>query len=151
MYSRNSFGAFAVALCLSTPSMAVEPGSWHCEKPPVLHPEVQAGIASISSQPSLRFIILEYIKQYDAKEMTAACQAFADGQPSEISCLNGRRDWDEIRQSFPDDLIGLSPVQHSEHMATLQADRKAVLEAYDFCEGVGALRDDGFSLEVGDG
>lgn len=151
MYSRISFGALAVVLSLSSPAMAVEPGSWTCKKALLFDKDVQAGIASISSTPSLRLIIIEYIKQYDAKEMTAACQAFADRQPSEISCLNGRRDWDQIRQSFPDDLIGLPSARHAEHMQVLQARENPVLAAHAFCESVGAIRDDGFSLQIGDG
>lgn len=151
MYLRTSLNTLAIALCLSGPAMAVEPGSWNCEKALIFAPNVQAGIASISTQSSLRLIIVEYIKQYDAKEMTAACQAFADGKPSEISCLNGRRDWDQIRQSFPDDLIGLPPARHGEHMQTLQTGENPVLAAHRFCDSVGAIRDDGFSLQIGDG
>lgn len=149
MYSRISFGVLAVALSLSTPAMAVEPGSWRCEKQPIFHKDVMAGIASISSKASIRNVIFEYMKRYDAKEIRAACEAFADGQPSEISCLNGRRDWDQIRATIPDDLIGLPAMQHREHLLKIHDEGDGLEQAYEFCESVGALRDDGFSLEIG--
>lgn len=150
------FGLKTTVIALATisvaaPSGANEPGSWRCDDPAVLHPSVTEGIASISTKPSLGNVILEYMKRYDAKVMRAACQAFADGQSSDISCLNGRRDWDEIAASVPDDLIGLPALGQREHLLKIQAEGDGVTDAFGFCKSVGALRDDGFSLEIGDG
>lgn len=138
------------AMSFAAASSANEPGSWRCDEPAVLHPSVTQGIASISTKPSLGNVILEYMKRYDAKVMRSACQAFADGQSSNISCLNGRRDWSAIAASLPDDLIGLPALAQREHLLKIQAEGNGVTEAFEFCKSVGALRDDGFSLQIGD-
>lgn len=146
------FPAITVAaISVAAPSGANEPGSWRCDEPAVRHSAVKEGLASISEKPSLRNVILEYMKRYDAKVMRAACQAFADGQSSDISCLNGRRDWGEIAASVPDDLIGLHALGQREHLLKIQAEGDGVTEAFEFCKSVGALRNDGFSLQIGDG
>ena len=98
----------------------------------------------------MRNIVLEYMHRWDAQEMRASCEAFAAGQPAEISCLHGRRDWTAIQNSIPSDLFGMSALNQREHMLSIQAEGDGLKEALDYCKSVGAVRDSGFSLKVGD-
>lgn len=142
--------AIAITASVTTPTMATEPGSWKCERPAVLDPTANAGLEAISTKPSMRNIVIEYMRRWDAQEMRTSCQAFAAGQPAEISCLHGRRDWTAIQNSIPSDLFGMSALNQREHMLSIQAEGDGLKEALDYCRGVGAVRDSGFSLKVGD-
>ncbi|UWR62807.1 hypothetical protein [Phaeobacter inhibens] len=130
------------------PAAAEEPRSWNCEKQAVFDPSVQNHIREISAKPSMRNIIIEHMKRWDAAEMRSQCEAFADGKPNEISCLNGRRNWDEIEASIPSGLTQVSALNQREHLLKIQAEGNGLAEAIEFCRSSGATPVGDFSLQI---
>ena len=131
------FQAYALAGFV-LPASAEEPRSWNCERNAIFVPSVQAEVKKISSKPSMINVIEEHMKRWDATEMRRQCEAYANGQAYEISCLNGRRDWGAIANSIPDDLVNLSAASHRDHLLKIQEEGNGFLEASKYCQEVGA-------------
>ena len=115
-------------------------GEWTCVKQPVFHEAVNAALDEISAgNIGLRNVAFEYMRRWDVEEMRRQCAAFAAGEPYEISCLNGRRDWGAIKAMIPEDLFGLSPGAIRPHYLALQEEDAGQADAYAFCREVGAI------------
>lgn len=141
------FFAWAVAGFIA-PASAEEPRSWNCSKQAIFDQSVQDHIREISAKPSMRNVIIEHMKRWDAAEMRRQCQAFLDEQPYEISCLNGRRNWDEIEASLPSGLTQVSALNQREHLLKIQAEGNGLAEAIEFCRSSGATPVGDFSLQI---
>ena len=93
-----------------------------------------------ATNPGMLTILQEYRMRWDAKHIRAQCEAFEAGEPYEISCLRGRRDWDAIAAMVPEELRGLSATDLRPHVLKLQAEDDGMRDAVKFCRSVGAVQ-----------
>ena len=123
----------AVLLTMAGKGQAAS-GTFVCERSPTVEVAQQVG-----GNFALQNIVNEYRVRWDAAEARRQCEAFAAGQPSEIGCLNGRRDWAAIMASVPQDYFGQS------NKALAGSYRKEMQKGNDFkeamayCRSVGAI------------
>lgn len=128
-------GAVLAMTILTTPPAWAVGGSFSCERPSIM--EVTEHVEGSSA---LESIVNQYRMRWDAREVEKQCQAYADGQPYEISCMNGRRDWEAILASVPADYFGRS---NTSLAATVDMERRAgngLKEAIAYCRSVGAIK-----------
>ncbi len=129
--------ALGAAFLLSThvgPSWAFG-GSFVCKDSPT-----KEAIAHVDGSSTLQSIVIQYMDRWDARDATRQCQAYASGQPYDISCQNGRRDWPAILASVPKDYFGRSD---SSLAASYSAERRkgtGFKEAMAYCRSVGAIK-----------
>ncbi len=81
-----------------------------------------------------------YRDRYDAAYARKQCEAFANGEPYAITCLDGQRDWDAIEASIPDDYYGMSTKNLTSFLMEERKRGTGVEEAYDYCREVGAVK-----------
>lgn len=130
----------SLALVATSPSAQAQ-GSWKCETPATLDPDVQANYAALSSgNRAMERIVQEYRGRWDAKFIRATCERFSLGERVEISCLNGRRDWTEIKAMIPTDYFGMPKDALRPHYLLLQSEGDGLPEAVQYCRDVGAIR-----------
>ena len=141
-----SAGFILTSLVTAIPAASEERRTWQCEKDPIFHPAVIEGSDNISKK--MWNIIQEHRKRWDAAEMRRQCEAYANGQPYQISCLNGRRNWKEIADSIPSELDQLSPTTRREYMLELQQDDDGLNSAFAYCGDVNATPKGDFSLKI---
>lgn len=88
----------------------------------------------------LQKIVNQYLVRWDAQEAMEQCRAYAEGRPYQISCLNGRRDWDAILASVPKEYFGRS----NQSLAATHRDEmrkgNGFAEAMAYCRSVGAIK-----------
>ena len=125
--------AIAVAVLMAA-SGAQAASSFVCERSPTVEVRKQAG-GSFAFQN----IVNEYRIRWDAAEARRQCQAFAAGQPSEISCLNGRRDWTAIMASVPAEYSGQSNEALAAAYKKEMQRGNGYEAALDYCRSVGAI------------
>ncbi len=126
--------ALGFGVSATAPAWAVG-GSFACERSPSM--EVAE---HVDGSFALENIVNQYRTRWDAQEAMEQCRAYAEGRPYEISCLNGRRDWDAIIASVPKEYFGRS---NESLAATYTAERRAgngYKEAMAYCRSVGAIK-----------
>lgn len=110
-------------------------GSFACQSDPTKETREHVG-----GSFALQSIVVQYMTRWDAQEAMEQCRAYAEGRPYEISCLNGRRDWDAIIASVPKDYFG----QSNESLAkTVDQERRTgnrFADAMAYCRSVGAIK-----------
>lgn len=109
-------------------------GSFVCERSPTVEVAQQ-----VEGNFGLQNIVNEYRSRWDAAEARRQCEAYASGQPYEISCLNGRRDWTEIMASVPQDYFGRSNKALAEAYRDEMRQGNGFKEAMEYCRSVGAI------------
>ncbi|PZQ46083.1 MAG: hypothetical protein DI556_21235 [Rhodovulum sulfidophilum] len=130
----------AIALSLglgligSAPAWAVG-GSFACERPPIM--EVTENVEGSSA---LQSIVNQYRERWDAEVVARECEAYAAGEPYEISCLNGRRDWPTILASVPPDYFGRSNKSLASTVDTERRVDSGYKAAIAYCRSVGAIK-----------
>ena len=92
-----------------------------------------------AANPGMWSILQEYRMRWDAQHIRAQCEAYAAGEPYEISCLEGRRDWDAIAAMAPDEIRGLSAGALRPHLLALQKEGNGLRDAIKYCRSVGAI------------
>ena len=120
---------------LATGQASAFGGSFVCERSPSMEAREQ-----VEGSFALENIVIEYMTRWDAQEATRQCQAFAEGQPYEISCQNGRRDWPAILASVPQDYFGRS---NQSLAATVEMEMRkgnGFKQAMTYCRSVGAIK-----------
>ena len=129
--------AAVIAAAVLTTADAVQAagGSFVCERSPTMEVMEKAGGSS-----TFQSIVNEYRARWDAAEARRQCEAYAAGEPHEISCLNGRRDWTAILASVPEEYFGRS---NKSLASTYEAEMRkgnSFKEAIAYCRSVGAIR-----------
>ncbi|MBM9595052.1 hypothetical protein [Roseitranquillus sediminis] len=99
----------------------------------------QDEIAARAPNLGIQRILEEYRDRWDATHIRQQCEAFATGEPYEISCLDDRRDWDAIEAMVPDEFFGMSNTELRPHYLELQTADDGYGAALNYCRSVGAV------------
>ncbi len=128
----------AVAL-LSAPSAADAQRAWHCENQ-FLDPRTEAQVEARAHNITMRYIILAYMYRWDAAYMRQTCDRAVRGETVDMSCLNGRRNWNEIHAMIPAEYYGMSSSALRPYRLSLDEEgRSPHFDAYDYCVEIGAV------------
>lgn len=128
--------AALTALTFTAPPAHAYGGSWLCENQMDMdHDEARA----IAPQNGLFNILMMHREAWDLQHMREQCEAFAAGEPYEISCLNDRRDWDAIKAMVPSEFFGRSNLELTPHFHAMPGNAEAYIEVARYCRGVGAI------------
>ena len=132
----------ALALILGAPAANAQQRSWACGSGDApSHSTVKAQYEALSQgNIAMRRIVQEYRGRWDAAFARQACEAAAAGRQVYIGCLNGRRDWAQIRAMIPKDYFGMSKKALGPIYRRLQEEGDGYREAMDYCRSVGASR-----------
>ena len=134
---RSTLAAAAAALTLSTPMAHAVGGSFICENQMDMDQEEAREISG--SNNGLYQILMTHREHWDIAHMRAQCEAYADGRPYEISCLDDRRDWDAIKSSVPEEYFGMSSEQLTPRFHEIQATFEEWRDVVGYCRSVGAI------------
>ena len=99
--------------------------------------EIQAEVGGSSG---FQKIVSQYVSRWDAREARRLCSAYAAGEPVAITCLNGQRDWSQIKASIPPDYFGLETSNSRRRMPRKGRTGTGYREAIAYCRDVGAIR-----------
>ena len=133
----TTVAALAAALILTTPMAYATGGSFICENPMDMDNSEAREISG--SNNGLYNILVIHRERWDIAHMREQCQAYAEGQPYEISCLDDRRDWDAIKAAVPEEYFGMSSEQLTPRFHEIQATGDEWREVIAYCRGVGAI------------
>jgi len=112
-------------------------GSFVCKDNLGTLKEIQAEVGGSSG---FQKIVSQYVSRWDAQEARRLCSAYAAGEPVAITCLNGQRDWSQIKASIPPDYFGLGNQQLAQANAAEREKGTGYREAIAYCRDVGAIR-----------
>lgn len=108
-------------------------------KPAAFYKPLQEWAKQFSLNPQKQLYVFSRIHKWDGRYIKQGCEALLAGNTWDDSCLNGRRNLEEIAESIPDNLDDLS---QAELVALLQKDdaNKFVNDAREFCRSNGVYR-----------
>ncbi|WP_299841555.1 hypothetical protein [uncultured Jannaschia sp.] len=129
--------AAVAALILAAPMAHATGGSWQCENQMDMDHEVARSISG--SNNALYQILMKTRENWDIAYKRAQCEAYAEGRPYEISCLNGRRDWDAIKAMVPEEYFGMSNDALYPRFLAIQSNREQSVAMVEYCRDVGAI------------
>lgn len=135
---RTLLSAIATTLTLTAPMAHAVGGSFQCEDQMDMDRDEARAISGTNN--GLLKILMEYRERWDAVYKRQQCEAFAAGEPYDISCLNGRRDWAAIKAMVPSEYFGMSNVDLNPHYQDLQMADDGIKEMADYCRSVGAIK-----------
>ncbi|MFK7846056.1 MAG: hypothetical protein AB8G77_12220 [Rhodothermales bacterium] len=143
MSNFNRISITAIALfAIAQPAQADHGTNFHCSSFPIKSDQAKAAMSKLAHNNTMRNIVLAYTYQWENEEIKRTCDAAASGQKANLSCLDGRRDWDAIQSKIPDGLVGKGNQALRPLMLKLQskgfnaAGRNDVL---DYCENLGVI------------
>ena len=137
----GAFVAVVVALWLATNS-AKASGEFACRGIPFVHAQDKAAFAMHAPNGTMRAILIEYAHRWDAAEMERLCDAKQRGELVELTCLQGRRDWDVIAASVATSVRKAGTQVQREHLNALRAERatnRPHQQAINRCVRTGAI------------
>ncbi len=129
--------AMTVVILMTAGGAQAAGGSFVCKDGFGTMKEIRAEVGGSSAFIS---IVNQYVQRWDAREARRLCSAYAAGNPVTISCLNGKRDWTQIKGSIPPDYFGGSNQQLADAYTAEVAKGTGYLEAMTYCRGVGAVK-----------
>ena len=136
-----AFVAILVAAYLAiTPARAS--GEFACRGIPFVHAQDKAAFAKHAPNGTMRAILIEHAHLWDATEMRRLCDAMIAGEPAELTCLQGRRDWGAIVASVPASVRDASADMQREHLDAFRNERSRTRphqRAIDHCVRIGAV------------
>ena len=130
--------AGAAALLLTAPMARAEGDSFICENQMDMDQEEARQISG--SNNGLYQILMKTRENWDIAHMRAQCEAYAEGRPHEISCLDDRRDWDAIVAMVPEEYFGMASEQLTPHFQAMQGNASEAIAVARYCRDVGAIR-----------
>ena len=133
----TTVAALAAALILTTPMAYATGGSWICENQMDMDRDEARAISG--SNNNLYNILMMYRERWDIAHRRAQCEAYAEGRPNEISCLDDRRDWDAIKAMVPEEYFGMSNEALHPHFLAMESNREQSKNVVDYCRDVGAI------------
>lgn len=136
--TRTILTSAVAALMLSAPSAHAVGGTWICENQMDMDQEEARAISGLNN--GLYQILMKHRENWDMAHMREQCEAYAEGRPYEISCLNDRRDWDAIKAMVPEEFFGMSSIELTPHFHEIQANGELISETIAYCRSVGAIK-----------
>lgn len=130
-----AFALTASMAVLAGPASADTPPNWGCRG----GSDDQAQLDKLAPHIVMRRVLQEYQTRWDAAYIREQCEAFVKGEPHEISCLRGRRDWDAIKAMVPEEIWAADRAQALPLLTELQAEDDGYKAAIDFCREAGAI------------
>ncbi len=127
----------AAALVAAAGGAHAAGGSFVCKDNLGTLKEIQAEVGGSSG---FQKIVSQYVSRWDAQEARRLCSAYAAGEPVSITCLNGQRDWSQIKASIPPDYFGLGNQQLAQANAAEREKGTGYREAMAYCRDVGAIQ-----------
>lgn len=128
--------AALTALTFTAPAAHAYGGSWQCEVQGDMDKEEARAIAP---QNALFNIVMKHREAWDIQHMREQCEAYAAGEPYEISCLDGRRDWEAIKAMVPSEFFGRSNLELTPHLHAMPSTTEGFIEVARYCRSVGAI------------
>ena len=129
--------AAAAALILAAPMAYATGGSFVCENQMDMDQDEAREIAG--SNGGLYQILMKTRENWDIAHMHEQCEAYAEGRPYEISCLDDRRDWDAIKAMVPKEYFGMSGESLTPHFQAMQRNVDEAIAVAQYCRSVGAI------------
>ncbi|WP_299655648.1 hypothetical protein [uncultured Jannaschia sp.] len=128
--------AAVAALILATPMAQATGGSWQCENQMDMDRDEALEIAG--SNHGLYQVLMKYRERWDSAYKREQCEAYSEGRPYKISCLDDRRDWDAIKAMVPEEYFGMSSESLTPHFRAIETfeENRAVIA---YCRDVGAI------------
>ena len=133
----RSILAAATAVILTAPMAHAVGGSFLCENPMDMDQEEARAISGFNN--GLFQVLMKTRENWDFDYMREQCQAYAEGRPYEISCLDDRRDWDAIKAMVPEEYFGMSSEQLTPRFHDIQNNYDEGREVVAYCRSVGAI------------
>ena len=136
-----AFVAIVIAAYLAV-SPARAAGEFACRGIPFVHEQDKAAFAKHAPNGTMRAILIEHAHLWDAAEMVRLCEAKVAGEPAEMTCLQGQRDWNAIVASVPASVQDANADGHREHLDALRAERARTRphqRAVNYCVRIGAV------------
>ena len=127
----------AAALLLTTPMAYADGRSFICENQMDMDQEEARAIAG--SNGGLYQILMKTRENWDMAYMREQCDAYSEGRPYEISCLDDRRDWDEIKAMVPEEYFGMGSEQLTPHFQAIQNNVDEMIAVVRYCRSVDAI------------
>ena len=134
---RTLFLAAIATFTLAAPMAHAVGGTFQCENPLDMDKDEAREIAGNNN--NLFNILMEYRRRWDVAEKRQQCEAFAAGEPYEISCLDDRRDWDAIKAMVPSEFFGMANLDLHPHYLELQKADNGNKDMVAYCRSVGAI------------
>lgn len=133
----------ALVLLVSSQTVFADQGkNFHCDGFPIRSEQAKNAMSRLAHNNTMRNIVLAYVYQWENEEIKRTCEAAANGDKADFSCLDGRRDWDAIQSKIPEKLLGQSNQDLRAHMLELQEqglNASARNEVLNYCEGLGVI------------
>ena len=136
-----AFVAIVVAAYLAVSPVRAS-GEFACRDVPFVHAQDKAAFAKHAPNGTMRAILIEHAHLWDAAEMVRLCDARVAGEPAELTCLQGRRDWNAITASVPASVRDASADGQREHLDALRMERARTRphqRAINHCVRIGAM------------
>ena len=133
----STLAVATAALMLVTPMAHAAGGSWICENQMDMDQEEAREIAG--SNNGLYQILMKYRERWDNAYKREQCEAYAEGRPYEISCLDDRRDWEAIKAAVPEEYFGMSSEQLTPRFHEIQNTIDEAIAVAHYCRDVGAI------------
>lgn len=95
---------------------------------------------SLSHNPTMTRVLQEYRARWDAAYIRQECDAAAAGRTANISCLQGRRDWNAIHAAVPSELSNASRERLRPLLRDLESESDGVREAFAHCRDLGVIK-----------
>ncbi len=134
---RTTMTAAATALLLGTPMAHAIGGSFVCENQLDMDQDEAREIAGTNN--GLYQILMRYRERWDLAHRREQCEAYAEGRIYEITCLNGRRDWDAIKAMVPEEYFGMSTMELAPIFREMPGIAEEAFEVTAYCRNVGAI------------
>ena len=133
---RAAMAILALTLALPGAGAMAQDRSWVCDEQMDRDREE---LKAIATNISMFRILQEYRDRWDAQYIRQQCEAYSAGESYEIGCLNGRRDWEEIKAMVPADFFGMSTKDLRPHFVELDEADDGYKAAIEYCRSVGAI------------
>lgn len=136
MKALNLVGISAAALIATVSAAQATAGSFVCKGSST----TKEIAANVDAGFNLQNIVKLYVIRWDAAEARRLCEAYAAGEPVEITCLDGQRDWKGIKASVPSEYFGMADRSLAEAFWKLSSENDGFRDAMTYCRSVGAIR-----------
>ncbi len=149
----KKLGGLVLVVAFALPTMATAQGvltrqlndgsTFSCSTPNIQTEEFKEAFSDFGDNFLMMTLADIFTRTWEAKYMREQCQRFADGEPHDFSCIQGRHDWDAIKDEIPNDVAALSRADLGALVGALRQDEEhgagAQRQAVEFCESVGAF------------